>query len=123
LNADDKEFATRTPFVFIGNNEYEMEGFNIGRRARLDAGVLSLYVTRRVGRLGLLRLALRALFKRLRQAKDFVAMRTSEVWVETRRKRIRVAIDGEVALMQSPLHYRVHPRALRVVIPKTEPSE
>ena len=37
-----------------------MEGFDIGERACLADGELSLYVTQRTGRFGLLRLALRA---------------------------------------------------------------
>ena len=118
LSADGKELTSRTPFVFIGNNEYEMESFNIGGRARLDAGQLSLYVTHRTGRLGLLRLALRALLRRLRGAEDFVALRSTEIWIETRRRRMRVSTDGEVVVMQSPFHYRVRPGALRVIVPE-----
>ena len=38
LTADGKEFRRRTPFVFIGNNEYLMERFNIGGRECLDKG-------------------------------------------------------------------------------------
>ncbi|MEK6320299.1 MAG: diacylglycerol kinase family protein [Acidobacteriota bacterium] len=118
LIVDSKEFVTRTPFVFIGNNEYEMESFNIGSRLRLDGGLLSLYVTHRTGRLGLLRLALRALFKRLREEKDFMELTTTEVRVQTRRRLVRVSTDGEVAMMQSPLNYRVRPGALRVLVPE-----
>ncbi|HKG11740.1 MAG TPA: diacylglycerol kinase family protein [Pyrinomonadaceae bacterium] len=119
LNADGREIVRSTPFVFVGNNEYEVEGAGMGGRARLDAGRLSLYVAHRTGRLGLLRLALRALFGRLRQAKDFDALSAEEIWVETRRpKRLYVATDGEVAVMTTPLHYRVLPKALRVIVPK-----
>lgn len=117
LDVDGKEFSSRTPFVFIGNNEYEMETLNVGGRACLDAGELSLYVTNRTGRLGLVRLAWRALFGGLRQEKDFLAMCTKEIWIETRRKRIRVALDGEVTIMEPPLHYRVLPGKLRVMTP------
>jgi diacylglycerol kinase family enzyme len=118
LSADGEEIARRTPFVFVGNNEYEVEGTNIGARERLDAGRLSLYVAHRTGRLGLLRLALRALFGGLRQAKDFDALRAQEIWVETRRpKRLPVATDGEVNVMTTPLYYRVRPGALRVIVP------
>jgi diacylglycerol kinase family enzyme len=116
LSADGKDFAGHTPFVFIGNNEYEMESFDIGGRKCLDAGRLSLYMTHRVGRLGLLRLAVRALAGRLRQTKDFVALCTEDVLIETRRRRIRVSADGEVAIMVAPLRYRVRPRALRVIV-------
>ncbi|CAN5375705.1 diacylglycerol kinase family protein [soil metagenome] len=116
LNGD--EHLRSTPFVFIGNNEYKMEGFNIGERERLNAGTLSLYVAQRPGRWGLLRLALHALFGSLRQARDFDAVLAKEIVIETRRKRIRVATDGEVNVMESPLRYRILPAALRVIVPK-----
>ena len=34
----------KTPFVFVGNNEYEIEGLNVGTRSCLNSGHLSLYV-------------------------------------------------------------------------------
>lgn len=120
LNVEGKELVTRTPFVFVGNNEYEMESLNIGSRSCLDAGKLSLYVTNRIGRLGLIRLAFRALFGGLRQEKDFLALCAQEIWIETKHKGLRVALDGEVTTMRPPLHYRVRPRALRVLAPKPE---
>ena len=118
LSTNDQELIRRTPFVFIGNNEYQMDGFNIGGRGCLDAGQLSLYVAHRTGRLGMLRLALRALFGRLREAKDFDALCTKSISIETHRRRLHVAIDGEVTLMDTPLHYRVRPGALRVIVPQ-----
>jgi diacylglycerol kinase family enzyme len=117
VNADGKEMVTRTPFIFIGNNAYEMESFNIGGRTCLDEGHLSLYMTPRVGRFGLVQLAVRALFGKLNQAKDFVSLCKDEIWIETRRKQLRVAMDGEVLMLETPLHYRVRPGALRVFVP------
>ena len=96
LVASGKEFNLRTPFVFVGNNEYVMERLNIGSRERLDQGLLSLYVTNRTGRWGLVRLALRALLGRLREEKDFLALLTDEVKIETKHRHLRVALDGEV---------------------------
>ena len=117
LNLNGEAHYRRTPFIFIGNNEYLMEGFNIGQRHGLCDGCLSLYVTQRTGRLGLLRLAMHALFGRLQQAKDFDVLSAKEILVETRRKRLRVATDGEVTVMATPLRYRIRPRALHVVVP------
>jgi diacylglycerol kinase family enzyme len=117
LEMDERKLVRRTPFVFIGNNEYEMESFNIGARSCMDAGQLSLYIAHRTGRMGLLRLAWRALFGGLREEQDFDALCTQEIWIETKRKRLRVATDGEVTVMRTPLHYRVRPRALRVIVP------
>jgi len=115
---DGTELARRTPFVFVGNNRYEMEGFRIGERARLDGAELSLYVANRTGRLGLLLLALRALFKRLKQSKDFDMTAATSMQVETRHDRLRVANDGELCYMRTPLNYRVLPAALSVIVPR-----
>ncbi|MGZ8848000.1 MAG: diacylglycerol/lipid kinase family protein [Pyrinomonadaceae bacterium] len=117
VSVDGKPVTTRTPFVFVGNNQYVMERLNIGTRERLDAGELSLYMTRGMGRFGLVRLALRALLGRLRHEKDFMAMSAREVTIATKSSRARVAIDGEVDILQTPLEYRIRPRALTVVVP------
>lgn len=120
LDAGGKKFNLKTPFVFVGNNEYIMERLHIGGRALLDQGVLSVYVTNRTGRWGLVRLALRALLGRLREEKDFLALLTKEVKIETRHKRLRAAFDGEVELMHAPLQYHSRPGALRVMAPRPE---
>lgn len=117
-----KRLDCRTPFVFVGNNEYVMEGFKVGRREKLNAGTLSLYVTRRVGRWGLIRLALRALLGHLREEKDFEAITTTQVKIDSRRRRLHVAFDGEIDILETPLHYRVRSAALRVIVP-AETSE
>jgi diacylglycerol kinase family enzyme len=35
---------------------------------------------------------------------------------------VRVALDGEVTVMEPPLHYRVRPGALRVLTPFGDPA-
>ncbi|HEY2189245.1 MAG TPA: diacylglycerol kinase family protein [Caldimonas sp.] len=123
LSVDGREGARRTPFVFIGNNVYRMEGFAIGERERLDSGCLSLYVAQRPGRLRLVQLALRALFGKLRQARDFDAISAAEIDVESRRRRLRVATDGEITVMTPPLRYRLRRASLAVVgAPPAPPS-
>ena len=123
LTIDGSERVLRAPFIFVGNNKYLMEGFNIGTRARLDGGVLSLYVAHRTGRLGLLRLAFSSLFGRLRQERDFDALTTREIRVDTKHKRLRVSTDGEVTTMEMPLLYRIRSRALCVIVPEKTASE
>jgi diacylglycerol kinase family enzyme len=123
LDVDGRELRRRTPFVFIGNNEYELDAFQIGTRARLDGGRLSLHVTRDINRLELLRLGLRALFGRLREDEDFDVLDAHEVWIETGHARLRVATDGEVNIMRTPLRYRTRPGALRVIVPQNSAEE
>jgi diacylglycerol kinase family enzyme len=117
LTLDDVEHHRRTPFVFVGNNVYQMEGFTIGLRERVDAGTLSVYLAHRGGRLGLLLLALRALFGQLLSARDFEAAAVSELRIDSRHTRMLVATDGEVNALDLPLVFRIRPRALKVLVP------
>jgi diacylglycerol kinase family enzyme len=112
-----ERLARRTPFVFIGNNEYKMQGLAFGARERLDGGTLSLFVAQRPGRLGLLRFALRALLGKLGEERDFDVLLTDEMEIATRHRKLRVATDGEVNMMHTPLRYRVRPGALTVIVP------
>lgn len=114
---DGSDYRRSTPFVFIGNNEYTMEGWNIGARTALDRGRLCLYVAQRPGRLGLLRLAWSALRGRLAQERDVDVLRTSSFEIATHDKRVRVATDGEVTIMATPLRYRIRAGALHVIVP------
>jgi diacylglycerol kinase family enzyme len=120
LGVEGRTVLRTTPFVFAGNNEYEMSLFTVRGRKSLDGGVLSLYVANRTGRFGMFRLALRALIGRLDQAKDFESALLAELWVETGKRHLHVALDGEVETMTPPLHYRSVPGALRVIVPEEE---
>lgn len=117
VGVDGRQHVRRTPFVFIGNNEYIMQGLAIGERQRLDGGTLSLYVAQRPGRLGLVRFAWRALWGRLAQERDFDVMLSDKFDIKTRHRRLRVATDGEVTVMTTPLRYRIRPAALAVIVP------
>jgi diacylglycerol kinase family enzyme len=123
LCLDGKELSRKTPFIFIGNNKYEMNGLHIGERRRLDAGELCLFAANRASRVELVRLAFRALFGLLREASDFDVLSTKQVSIETERPRTSVSTDGELNEMNTPLHYLVHPGALRVIVPiKSDPA-
>ncbi|WP_296951863.1 diacylglycerol kinase family protein [uncultured Massilia sp.] len=117
LRIGDRQLVRRTPFVFIGNNSYTMAGLAIGERERIDDGQLSLYVAERPTRLGLLRFAFDALRGKLADRADFDVLHAPELEVDTHRSRLRVATDGEVAMMAPPLRYRVRPGALTVLVP------
>ena len=112
-----------TPMVFIGNNRYETKLFNLGKREVLDGGELWVYLARDAGRLGFVRLALRALAGRLDDSRDFQGIGVQQVVVEDRRRVLKVAFDGEVCHVAPPLRYRIRPRALRVLVPvEAEPE-
>jgi diacylglycerol kinase family enzyme len=123
LMLDGAERCHRTPFVFVGNNAYQMTGFQIGSRECLTDGKLSIYLTERPSRLRLFGLGLRALAGRLRQTHDFRVMSATSLSIATHHRSLRVATDGEVRKLDTPLNYRLHAGALRVIVPKRVESQ
>jgi diacylglycerol kinase family enzyme len=121
-DANRQTYLRDTPFVFVGNNRYEFDLFNFGRRVALDRGELEVYFGHRTGRFGLFVLTLRALIGRLDQAKDFEVMCLQELFIDTAKSRLRVSMDGEITELQPPLHYRTRPGALRVIVPAKSPA-
>jgi len=118
LHTDGKYGGTDwTPFIFVGNNPYETTGLEIGERRRLDSGKLWVCLAPGANRAALIKMALRAVLGRSSPG-ELKVLEAEEVWVETRKgRRSKVANDGEVFSTTSPLHYRVRPKALRVIVP------
>jgi diacylglycerol kinase family enzyme len=118
IEADGRQSVWRTPFVFVGNNEYELEGTRLGGRARLDGGRLFTYLAPHVRTRELPILLARALLGRVRQSGAFKIVSAPELWIDTpNTRRVRVALDGEMTTMTTPLHYRTCPGALKVLLP------
>ncbi len=107
----------RSPCVFIGNNEYCLTGRTAGKRERLDAGELCVYVANRQSRLALFWLACRSLLGFMDQSRDLRAVKVPDLEISSRTSRLLVALDGEVTILRPPLRYRARPNALRVFAP------
>ena len=117
VTADGQRLSRRTPLLFIGVNSHQLESFGMPARECLAARQLTLFITRPMGALALGRVGLRALFRGLKGANAFEAVCASEIAIGLRRKRVRVALDGEVRVIETPLRVRMMRDALRVVVP------
>lgn len=105
-----------TPLLFVGNNNYSLEAGEMGQRASLTDGKLSIYAVAHRSRLSLLWFAARALVGKTREDVDFVALGDCEkLTVRSAGDRVEIALDGEVQRLDSPLEFRVRPGALKVV--------
>jgi diacylglycerol kinase family enzyme len=110
------EVEAETPFVFIGNNRYESQGYNIGQRSALNDGLLWICRAPPASRSRLLVLAIKHVFGSA-HVPDLEIFEAREILVRTRASRVAVATDGEVILLEPPLCYRIRPDALRVIVP------
>jgi diacylglycerol kinase family enzyme len=114
--SEAQALAHVTPFLFVGNNEYEVAGLQIGRRLSLTSGRLWVCTAPRAGRRNLMGMAWRTLTGRVSDH-ELNAIAVEEILVERSTPRITVSTDGEVSLMVAPLQYRSRPAALSVVLP------
>ena len=105
-----------TPFLFVGNNRYQTAGVEMGTRSRLDSGRLWVCTEPQTGRRHLMRVALRMLLGRVTD-QELNAFEAEEIWVHPETASVNVSTDDEVTLMNAPLHFRIRPKTLRVVVP------
>jgi len=115
--------VARTPFVFVGNNEYELSGLEFGGRRRLTAGCLHVCMAPGMTRAGVARMIVAAVFGRIHTIDEFESFLATGFTLDARRRRRQVALDGEVVMMENPLKYRIHLGALRVIVPAVEKAD
>lgn len=111
LEQDGKERRLRTTTLFVGNNRLQLEQVGMdGLTEAVEEGQLVAIAPRPMGKLGLLGLLVRGALGRLGEA-DVEAFAFKRLTVSTPavygRKRMKVATDGEVAMMAMPLEFRV----------------
>lgn len=116
LDVNGQRFSARTPFVFVGNNEYVIEGLQIGAREHLAGGQLFVYLAPRIATRQLPMLLVRALLGRAHKSRAFEIIPTSELTIDTKHRRpMAVSLDGETTTLKMPLHYASKPGALKVM--------
>jgi diacylglycerol kinase family enzyme len=105
----------RTPFVFVGNNDYKLEDRLIGGRTRLDQGKLSVYAVAAASRWSLFRVLLRALFGSISSLEEVKLWKTKQLTIQTRAKRIAISRDGEHESVTTPLTYKILAGKLKII--------
>lgn len=115
IEVDGVKELHKTPFVFVGNNEYTVDGFSFGSREHMDSGKLCVYTIKHDSRTDLIKLGWHALFGKLTEHDQFNTYLSSEVILDTRKTNLRVAIDGEIISLPTPLYYSIRPKSLTVI--------
>lgn len=98
IRVDGEPITARV--VLVSNNAYELDVLSVGERTLLDEGCLHLYAPQ-----GVFRPAWEE-----REAARFV--------IDAADGRLHAAVDGEPELLETPIDFRVEPRALRVLVPR-----
>lgn len=124
LRIDDGNGARRlrTPTLFVGNNRLQLERIGIDESAAVDSGRLAAIAPRPVGTLALLWLALRGALGRLGDEERISSFAFDKLdvrpYLPYGRRRVKIAIDGEITWMRTPLLFRVAPEPVYLLRPE-----
>jgi diacylglycerol kinase family enzyme len=120
VEIEGKMHSDITPLVFIGVGERELKLPTLGGRARDGRRGLHLMIVRGRSRARFAALAFAAAARGTRSATRSPALEAfvvNQLTIRLRRPLGRVATDGELTMMSSPLEYRWVPGAVRIVVP------
>lgn len=110
---DGKTF--KTPFVFIGNNDYGLENQLIGEREQLNKGELSVYVVSSARRLDFLKIMGYIIIGKRPSRQHLKVWKTKSITINTKRPKIRISRDGEHEIVPTPLKYKIIHRGLKAL--------
>lgn len=126
LRIDGKLLRLRTATFFVGNNRLQMEQVGIPPLSdAVEDGMLAAVAPRTKGKLGMLWLMLHGALGRLGrldQADQLTTFSFTQMQVKvrtlSRRRKVKVATDGEVTYMSNPLEFRVMEGQLLLLKPE-----
>ncbi|WP_424934131.1 diacylglycerol/lipid kinase family protein [Amaricoccus macauensis] len=117
ITVDGETREVRTPLAFVAANAFQLETFGLPGVEEVRQGKLALFLAPDTTGPALLAFALRLSAGGMEKNRDFTLLTGSEIRIETHRKRRLVARDGEKSHMTSPFDFKIHPGALRLIVP------
>ncbi len=111
----------RTSMVFVGNNTMQLSNVGLEAARCTEQDRLAIVVVKPMTRMDTARVLLRGALKTLGDESQLEEFCARHIEVETRRREVDVAIDGEIVRCRTPLRFRSQPAALRVVVPAEQP--
>ncbi|MCY7309110.1 MAG: diacylglycerol kinase, partial [Rhodoferax sp.] len=110
----------RTPTLFIGNNLLQLQQIGIAEARALEQGQLVAVALRPVGTMAMLWLLARGAMGSLGEADDVLSFAFQSIAVQPgyRVQRVKVATDGEVLWLDTPIAFRVGPQPQYLLKPE-----
>lgn len=115
--------SIETPFVYVTVNEYENQPLSLTGRKSLTDGRLNIFYSKRAGRITVLKTIISAILGRLKEEPEIREILREELKIETPKKVIKAAVDGDLYELKPPLQLLSHPRGLKVVLTDKKNTE
>lgn len=112
--------SMRTAMLIVGNNLLQLEQLGIAEASVVEQGQLVAIVLHAMSTQALYGLLVRSAFGRLGTAENVEIFPFERLTVlPQRRRRVKVAIDGEIMRLKTPLGFRVASTPLPLLVPGT----
>jgi len=105
--------------LFVSNNAYPLS--SLGGRPRLDAGMLEVSALRRTEGQELGRALENLVGAHYQAGEGWARWTTTSFEVDSPGGTLEVGIDGEPVVLDTPVEFRIHAGALRVLLPPSRP--
>lgn len=113
----------RTPTLVVCNNPLQLEQIGIDPQLPEENDHLIALASRPVGTGALYLLLLQGLLSRMGEAENVISIGFENMTVRlgSRSRQVKVAVDGEILRMRTPLQFNIVPGALPLLIPRFAP--
>ena len=117
--------VVRTRTLFVGNNELQLRAVGLREAPEVEAGRLAAITLQRLSKLRTLWMIVRGVMGRLDGAQGVDSFAFDRLVVQPRRRAAsaKVAIDGEIFRLPTPLIFRIAPRPLQLLVPAHQDGE
>lgn len=121
LEVDGQTSTLVTPTLFVGNNALQLEQIGIAEAPKLHEDQLVAIMVKPQSRLAMLGLLMRGALGRLGEAEQVTSLAFNRLTIEPRLphkpRKLKVATDGEVVWLTTPLQFRPAPQPLQLLVP------
>lgn len=117
IDDQDAPRIVRALTVVVSNNAYSEEPNLLPKRRALDEGRLGLYISRHYTFAQTVWLLIRASLGFWHGDPRFERQELRKLTIVSKKGHLRVANDGELLKLDTPLHYSIRPKALTVLAP------
>lgn len=120
LELGETSMTACTSTLFVGNNRLQLERMGIPETDALEHGKLVAVMVKPAGKLTMAGMLLKGALGQLGDAGKVLTFAFNRLRVRPRGKlgrRIKVALDGEITQMTTPITFSVSPRPLVLLVP------
>ncbi len=106
-----------TPIVFFGNNPLQLQDMHLSLSHCAEQGKLAGVAVKPIGRFATLALLAKLQLGTFEQAPEVETFCAEKIQIRTHKARLKLAIDGEVSTLKTPLNFSVLPNAITLLVP------